>query len=44
MRARCLSCFPRTLRKYPAGVLVEEFIPGTDVTVPFVEGVATRAC
>ena len=23
---------------YPAGVLVEEFIPGVDVTVPFVEG------
>jgi D-alanine-D-alanine ligase len=30
---------PRSLRKYPAGVLVEEFVPGTDVTVPFVEGV-----
>ncbi len=29
---------PRALRKYPAGVLLEEFIPGTDVTVPFVEG------
>src|SRR5689334_10333474 len=26
---------PRALRKYPAGVLVEEFIAGTDVTVPF---------
>jgi D-alanine-D-alanine ligase len=25
-------------RTYPAGVLVEEFIPGTDVTVPFIEG------
>lgn len=34
-----LELLPRTLRKYPAGVLVEEFIPGTDVTVPFVEGV-----
>jgi D-alanine-D-alanine ligase len=29
---------PRVLRKYPTGVLVEEFIAGTDVTVPFVEG------
>jgi D-alanine-D-alanine ligase len=34
-----LDMLPRVLRKYPAGVLVEEFIPGTDVTVPFVEGV-----
>jgi D-alanine-D-alanine ligase len=34
-----LELLPRTLRRYPAGVLVEEFIPGTDVTVPFVEGV-----
>jgi D-alanine-D-alanine ligase len=33
-----LDILPRVLRKYPAGVLVEEFIPGTDVTVPFVEG------
>jgi D-alanine-D-alanine ligase len=31
---------PRALRRYPAGVLVEEFIAGSDVTVPFVEGVA----
>jgi D-alanine-D-alanine ligase len=30
---------PRTLRKYPSGVLAEEFVPGSDVTVPFVEGV-----
>lgn len=29
---------PRVLRAYPSGVLVEEFIPGTDVTVPFLEG------
>lgn len=29
---------PRVLRRYPAGVLVEEFIVGTDVTVPFIEG------
>jgi D-alanine-D-alanine ligase len=34
-----VDMLPRALRKYPAGVLVEEFIPGTDVTVPFVEGV-----
>ena len=30
---------PRVLRKYPTGVLLEEFIAGTDVTVPFIEGV-----
>jgi D-alanine-D-alanine ligase len=30
---------PKVLRKFPAGVLVEEFIAGTDVTVPFVEGI-----
>ncbi len=29
---------PKALRKYPAGVLVEEFVSGTDVTVPFIEG------
>jgi D-alanine-D-alanine ligase len=29
---------PRVLRRYPAGVIVEEFITGTDVTVPFLEG------
>jgi D-alanine-D-alanine ligase len=29
---------PRALRAYPTGVLVEEFVPGTDVTVPFLEG------
>ena len=34
-----LDMLPRALRKYPTGVLVEEFVPGTDVTVPFVEGV-----
>ncbi len=28
----------KMVKQYPAGVLVEEFIPGTDVTVPFVEG------
>jgi D-alanine-D-alanine ligase len=33
-----LDVLPRALRKYPAGVLVEEFVPGTDVTVPFIEG------
>ena len=30
----------RALKNYPAGVLVEEFVPGVDVTVPFVEGLA----
>ena len=28
----------RSLEAYPAGVLVEEFIPGTDVTIGFIEG------
>jgi D-alanine-D-alanine ligase len=28
----------KLLKQYPAGVLVEEFIPGVDVTVPFIEG------
>jgi D-alanine-D-alanine ligase len=29
----------RMVRVYPSGVLIEEFVPGVDVTVPFVEGV-----
>jgi D-alanine-D-alanine ligase len=29
------------LKKYPTGVLVEEYIEGRDVTVPYIEGVAT---
>jgi len=29
---------PRAVRNFPNGVLVEEFVPGTDVTVPFLEG------
>jgi D-alanine-D-alanine ligase len=33
----------KLLRVYPAGVLVEEFIPGFDVTVPFLEGVGDEA-
>ena len=32
----------RALEQYPQGVLIEEFIPGIDVTVPFVEGVGPR--
>src|SRR5262249_14795476 len=28
----------KLVKQYPAGVLVEEFIPGVDVTVPFIEG------
>jgi D-alanine-D-alanine ligase len=28
----------RMVRAYPAGVLIEEYIAGTDVTVPFIEG------
>jgi D-alanine-D-alanine ligase len=37
--ARALAdILPRALRAYPNGVLVEEFVPGTDVTVPFLEG------
>jgi D-alanine-D-alanine ligase len=30
----------KSLEAYPAGVLVEEYIPGTDVTMAFLEGVA----
>jgi D-alanine-D-alanine ligase len=30
----------RALKAYPAGVLVEEFIVGRDLTVPFLEGVS----
>jgi D-alanine-D-alanine ligase len=29
------------LKKYPTGVLVEEYIEGRDVTVPYIEGLAT---
>ncbi|MEO5767782.1 MAG: ATP-grasp domain-containing protein, partial [Polyangia bacterium] len=29
---------PRALRNYPTGVLVEEFVAGSDLTVPFLEG------
>src|SRR3954466_434197 len=37
--ARALAeVLPQALRAYPNGVLVEEFVPGTDVTVPFLEG------
>jgi D-alanine-D-alanine ligase len=37
--ARVLAeLLPRALRSYPNGVLVEEFVPGSDVTVPFLEG------
>jgi D-alanine-D-alanine ligase len=28
----------KLVKQYPAGVLVEEFIPGVDITVPFIEG------
>ena len=31
-----------TLARFPAGVLVEEFIEGHDVTVPFLEGVSPQ--
>ncbi|MBF0313871.1 MAG: ATP-grasp domain-containing protein [Oligoflexia bacterium] len=30
------------LATYPSGVLVEEFVPGRDVTVPYLEGAATK--
>lgn len=29
----------KTVKSYPAGALVEEFIAGIDVTVPFIEGI-----
>jgi len=28
----------KLVKAYPAGVIVEEFIPGVDITVPFIEG------
>ena len=34
-----LEMLPEVLKKYPIGVLVEEFIAGSDVTVPFIEGI-----
>lgn len=30
------------LKRYPSGILVEEYIVGTDVTVPFIEGLKTE--
>src|SRR5262245_35826012 len=37
--ARTLAeVLPQALRAYPSGVLVEEFVAGTDVTVPLLEG------
>ena len=38
-RASWPTLLPRALRAYPDGVLVEEFIAGTDITVRFLEGV-----
>src|SRR5262249_21671941 len=32
------SLVEKVVKQYPAGVLIEEFIPGVDVTVPFIEG------
>jgi D-alanine-D-alanine ligase len=32
------SLTERTVRAWPAGVILEEFIPGIDVTVPYIEG------
>ncbi len=34
-----LRMLDRALAAYPLGVLVEEFIPGSDISVPFLEGV-----
>jgi D-alanine-D-alanine ligase len=40
--ARLAEVVAAQLAKYPAGVLVEEFIVGRDLTVPFLEGVANE--
>ncbi len=32
----------RALEQYPQGILVEEFIPGIDITVPYIEGIGNR--
>lgn len=37
------SIVQRMLEQYPQGVLIEEFIPGTDITVPFIEGVGAQS-
>jgi D-alanine-D-alanine ligase len=34
----------RMLPRYPAGLLVEEFVPGRDVTVPFLEALSEDKC
>ncbi|TMA28058.1 MAG: ATP-grasp domain-containing protein [Deltaproteobacteria bacterium] len=39
-RARLRTLVERQLEKFPAGVLVEEFIPGKDLTVAFLEKAA----
>ena len=36
----CTRWWPSALPRYPAGLLVEEFIVGRDVTVPFLEAAA----
>jgi D-alanine-D-alanine ligase len=38
-RAKLRGLVERQLLQFPAGVLVEEYIPGTDLTVAFLEGV-----
>jgi len=39
-RARLRPLVEKTLQRFPAGVLVEEFIPGKDLTVAFLEKAA----
>src|SRR5713226_5302857 len=39
-RVRLRALAERQLAKFPAGVLVEEYIPGKDLTVPFLEKAA----
>jgi D-alanine-D-alanine ligase len=39
-RVRLRALAEKQLAKFPAGVLVEEYIPGKDLTVPFLEKVA----
>ena len=41
-RALLQETVSRALTSYPDGVLVQEFIPGMDVVVPYVEGLGTE--
>ncbi len=41
-QAQLTARLPAMLQRYPDGMLIEEFIAGRDVTVPFLEGVSPQ--